>query len=197
MPDRVAHTLTVLEPAPITEPLSAPPGPPPFPDMSWVPGGTYRMGSDRHYPEEAPAHPVTVDGFWMDRHPVTNEAFARFVERRGTSPSRRSPPIRPTIPVRCPRCCMPPRSCSTSRRCASRCATCVSGGSSAAARSGVIRSASTAPSTGWSAIRSSTWPTATPRRTRGGRARNCRPRRSGSVPRAAASRTPSTRGATS
>ena len=30
------------------------------------------MGSDRHYPEEAPAHQVTVDGFWMDRYPVTN-----------------------------------------------------------------------------------------------------------------------------
>ena len=41
------------------------------------------MGSDTHYPEEAPAHPVTVDGFWMDRYPVTNEAFARFVEETG------------------------------------------------------------------------------------------------------------------
>jgi formylglycine-generating enzyme required for sulfatase activity len=53
---------------------------PPFPDMVWVPGGTFRMGSDRHYPEEAPAHPVTVDGFWMDRHTVTNTQFREFVE---------------------------------------------------------------------------------------------------------------------
>ena len=37
------------------------------------------MGSDQHYPEEAPAHPVTVDGFWIDPHPVTNAEFARFV----------------------------------------------------------------------------------------------------------------------
>jgi formylglycine-generating enzyme required for sulfatase activity len=51
--------------------------------MEWVPGGTYRMGSDHHYPEEAPAHRVTVDGFWMDRYPVMNEAFARFVEETG------------------------------------------------------------------------------------------------------------------
>ena len=64
------------------EPPAAP-GPPPFPDMIWVPGGTFRMGSDTHYPEERPAHRVTVDGFWMDRAPVTNERFARFVEATG------------------------------------------------------------------------------------------------------------------
>ena len=83
MPDHVVHSLTVLEPAPIAQPLSVPRGVPPFPDMEWVPGGTYTMGSDRHYPEEAPAHPVTVDGFWMDRYPVTNEAFSRFVHATG------------------------------------------------------------------------------------------------------------------
>ena len=55
------------------------PGAPPFPDMVWVPGGTFRMGSDKHYPEERPVHRVTVDGFWMDRLPVTNERFERFV----------------------------------------------------------------------------------------------------------------------
>ena len=44
--------------------------------MLWIPGGTFRMGSDEHYPEEAPARPVTVDGFWMDRHTVTNREFA-------------------------------------------------------------------------------------------------------------------------
>ena len=40
--------------------------------MLYVPGGTFRMGSDRHYTEEAPVHRVTVDAFWMDRTPVTN-----------------------------------------------------------------------------------------------------------------------------
>ena len=55
----------------------------PSPDMVWIPGGTFRMGSDKHYPEERPVHRVAVDGFWMDRAPVTNERFARFVEATG------------------------------------------------------------------------------------------------------------------
>lgn len=38
------------------------------------------MGSDRHYPEEAPAHRVTVGGFWIDRAPVTNREFRTFVK---------------------------------------------------------------------------------------------------------------------
>jgi sulfatase modifying factor 1 len=83
MSHRVAHSLTVLESVPVIEPLASPPGAPPFPDMVWVPGGAFRMGSDRHYAEEAPAHPVTVDGFWMDRCPVTNEAFSRFIDETG------------------------------------------------------------------------------------------------------------------
>jgi formylglycine-generating enzyme required for sulfatase activity len=41
------------------------------------------MGSDQHYPEEGPAHLVTVDGFWMEPHTVTNARFARFVEETG------------------------------------------------------------------------------------------------------------------
>jgi sulfatase modifying factor 1 len=64
----------------------------PFPDMVWVPGRTYRMGSDKHYPEERPAHRVTVDGFWMDRHPVTNARFARFVEATGHVTFAQIPP---------------------------------------------------------------------------------------------------------
>src|ERR1700754_268832 len=51
--------------------------------MVLIPGGTFRMGSDRHYPEEAPAHRVTVNAFWMDRHPVTNKQFKEFVKATG------------------------------------------------------------------------------------------------------------------
>jgi formylglycine-generating enzyme required for sulfatase activity len=56
------------------------PGEPPSPDMVWIPGGTFLMGSDAYYPEEAPVHAVTVDGFWMDKYTVTNAQFQRFVE---------------------------------------------------------------------------------------------------------------------
>ena len=55
----------------------------PYPGMVWIPGGTYRMGSDHHYPEEAPSHRVRVDGFWMDATPVTNAQFRAFVEATG------------------------------------------------------------------------------------------------------------------
>jgi formylglycine-generating enzyme len=52
-------------------------------DMVWIPGGTFRMGSDRHYAEEAPVHRVTVDAFWIDRTPVTNRQFREFVRETG------------------------------------------------------------------------------------------------------------------
>ena len=55
----------------------------PDPEMVWIAGGGFRMGSDRHYPEERPVHQASVDGFWIDRRPVTNEEFARFVEETG------------------------------------------------------------------------------------------------------------------
>jgi formylglycine-generating enzyme len=48
--------------------------------MVWIPGGTFVMGSDHHYPEEAPAHEATVKGFWMDSYTVTNTQFRHFVE---------------------------------------------------------------------------------------------------------------------
>ena len=48
-----------------------------------VAGGTFRMGSDAHYPEERPAHEVTVDPFAMDETTVTNAEFAAFVHATG------------------------------------------------------------------------------------------------------------------
>jgi sulfatase modifying factor 1 len=51
--------------------------------MVRVRGGDFRMGSDSHYPEEKPARPVTVDGFWIDRHTTTNAQFAAFVAATG------------------------------------------------------------------------------------------------------------------
>jgi formylglycine-generating enzyme len=52
-------------------------------DMLWIPGGTFLMGSEDFYPEEGPVHEVSIDGFWMDRHAVTNKEFARFVDATG------------------------------------------------------------------------------------------------------------------
>ncbi len=55
----------------------------PFPDMAPIPGGIFSMGSDAHYPEEAPAHKVRVGAFWMDKYAVTNAEFRRFVDAVG------------------------------------------------------------------------------------------------------------------
>lgn len=51
--------------------------------MVRIDGGSFLMGSDTNYPEEAPAHRVAVDGFWIDRTCVTNRDFARFVAATG------------------------------------------------------------------------------------------------------------------
>ena len=55
----------------------------PRPNMLFIPGGVFRMGSDHHYPEEAPSHLVEVDGFWIDLTPVTNREFRKFVNATG------------------------------------------------------------------------------------------------------------------
>src|SRR5258708_16268099 len=61
-------------------------------DMVWIPGGTCRMGSNDHYPEEAPVHRVTVDGFWIDRTPVTNRQFKAFAKETGHKTFAEIPP---------------------------------------------------------------------------------------------------------
>ena len=51
--------------------------------MVWVPGGSFRMGSDEFYPEERPVRRVKVGGFWIDPRPVTVAEFRRFVKATG------------------------------------------------------------------------------------------------------------------
>ena len=63
-----------------------------FPGMVWISGGTFLMGSDKHYPEEAPVHRVSVDGFWIDRTPVTNADFLRFLAATGYQTYAEIPP---------------------------------------------------------------------------------------------------------
>jgi len=51
--------------------------------MIFIRGGTFLMGSERHRPEERLTHTVRVDGFWIDRHEVTNAQFREFVTATG------------------------------------------------------------------------------------------------------------------
>ncbi len=51
--------------------------------LAWVPPQTATLGSDAHYAEEGPVRDVTVDGFWIQTHQVTNANFAAFVEATG------------------------------------------------------------------------------------------------------------------
>lgn len=53
------------------------------PGMVRVAGGTFSMGSADFFAEEAPVHRRSVDGFWIDEHPVTVGEFRRFVEATG------------------------------------------------------------------------------------------------------------------
>jgi len=76
-------------------------------DMVWIPGGTFSMGSNRHYPEEAPVHDVSVDGFWMDTHTVTNDQFRRFVDATGHVTLAERPPNPADYPGAKPEMLMP------------------------------------------------------------------------------------------
>lgn len=53
--------------------------------MTYIPGGTFVMGSDSKYARnnERPAHVVKINPFWMDKTDVTNAQFAAFVAATG------------------------------------------------------------------------------------------------------------------
>lgn len=53
--------------------------------MAWIPAGQFLMGAadGEGYAEEHPQHKVSVSGFWMDTHEVTNEEFGAFVKSTG------------------------------------------------------------------------------------------------------------------
>lgn len=60
-----------------------PPGPAPD-GMVWIPGGTFWMGCDDcEMPDAEPVHLVSVDGYWMDKTPVTNAQFEKFAAETG------------------------------------------------------------------------------------------------------------------
>jgi sulfatase modifying factor 1 len=71
-------------------PGEAPPG------MVWIPGGEFLMGTNSNlgWPDEKPAHPVKVDGFWMDATEVTNAEFEKFVKETGyVTTSQKAPTL--------------------------------------------------------------------------------------------------------
>ena len=177
--------------------LQPEPTAPPFADMVWIPGSTFQMGSDSHYPEERPVHRVSVDGFWIDRAPVTNERFAQFVEDTGHVTFAEIPPRAEDYPGALPDQLFAGSLVFVSPTNQLTSGTFETGGTGPAVPTGGIRAARTARSTVWHIIRSCMSRSATRRRTPGGRARRCRPKRSGSSPRAAGSTARRTPGATS
>lgn len=55
-------------------------------EMLFIPGGQFNMGArDAQFAreDEYPVHPVKVNSFFMDPHPVTNAQFLEFVEATG------------------------------------------------------------------------------------------------------------------
>jgi len=68
-------------------------------DYVWIPGATFAFGADARLPEEGPARNVTVPGFWMATHEVTNAEFAEFVKATGYKTlAERDPPKLPGAP---------------------------------------------------------------------------------------------------
>lgn len=93
--------------------VAAAPGPAPE-GMAWIPGDEFNMGAaeptgadHNHVGMQAtndarPIHRVAVDGFWMDKTEVTNDAYARFVAETGHVTMAEKAPSRvefPDMPV--------------------------------------------------------------------------------------------------
>lgn len=56
--------------------------------LLYVPAGTYSLGANDLGETEAPVHRVRLGGFWIAKHPVTNEQYHRFL---GANPGYRKP----------------------------------------------------------------------------------------------------------
>lgn len=51
-------------------------------EMIYVAGGEFTMGGGQ-YDSERPTHQVRLDDFYIDRYPVTNEEYKRFIDDTG------------------------------------------------------------------------------------------------------------------
>lgn len=75
--------------------------------MVFIPGDTFQMGSNAFYREERPVRSQTVNGFWIDRYPVTNAEFARFVAATGYVTFSERAPTREMYPDAAPEFLVP------------------------------------------------------------------------------------------
>ena len=174
------------------------PGLPPK-SMAWIPGGTFWMGCEGcGMPDAVPVHLVEVDGFWMDRTPVTNAEFERFVaetrlrhrRRASTRSEGFSRRAEGHARVRARPSSRPHRSlCRSTIRCG--------GGATRRAQAGSAPRAPAAISAIAPIIRSFTSRSKMRPRMPSGPASACRPKPNSSSPRAAASIGICIRGATS
>jgi gamma-glutamyl hercynylcysteine S-oxide synthase len=72
-----------VDPEPAAEPVAE------GPEMVLVEGGEYEIGAAETgfaYDNERPRHSVTLDAFRIDRTPVSNREYARFVDETGVEP---------------------------------------------------------------------------------------------------------------
>jgi formylglycine-generating enzyme required for sulfatase activity/tRNA A-37 threonylcarbamoyl transferase component Bud32 len=83
----------------VDQPTAVPTAPPteaaPFTieGMAFIPAGSFRQGSDNGNADEAPAHTVNLDAYFMDITEVTNEQYAAFLAENGrTAPTHWQPP---------------------------------------------------------------------------------------------------------
>jgi formylglycine-generating enzyme required for sulfatase activity len=51
--------------------------------LVYIPTGKFNMGSTSGNPDQAPIHPIQLDGYWLDRTEITNIMFANFLNTVG------------------------------------------------------------------------------------------------------------------
>ncbi len=149
--------------------------------LAWIPGGAFRMGSDAHYPEEAPSRTVEVGGFWMSHTPVTNDEYGAFVAATGYVTVAERPLDPAEFPGAPAENLVPGSMVFTPHHRTGGPAPPQSVVDLDPARPGTDRRGPAATSPAVGGIRWSTSPTRTPRPTRRGPDVPCRPRPSGSV----------------
>jgi len=76
---KTEQILLSLLPVPDTEPV--------LPEMVYIEGGTFMMGSEKGEDDEKPLHRVKLDGFYLGKYEVTNKEYCIFLNSNFTDPS--------------------------------------------------------------------------------------------------------------